>query len=485
MIVAQQVGEGAAEVNDEDASAAGVVVDEGAASVADDVVPTAVKEPSIPLPTPPTPPPQPSQDILPLPKVKNLEQDKIAQALEITKLKHMVKKLERRNKASKLRRLTKVGIAQRIETSDDTVIDDVSKQGRIIADMDADQDITLKDVAAIAKDVQDAEIKENDEVEPAELQEVVEVVTTAKLINEVVTDASATITAAAPQLTTIDAPTLTTAPSAARRRKGVVIRDLEETATPSTIIHSEAKSKDKWKGILDNVVMRYQALKRKPQTKAQARRNMMIYLRNIIGFKMDYFKGMKYDDIRLIFEKYFNFNVAFLQKTKEQMEKEENRALKRISESQEDKAAKKQKLDEEVAELKKHFQIVPNDDDVFTEATHLARKVPVVDYEIYTENNKPYYKIIRADGSPQLFLSFLSLLRNFDREDLEVLWELVKASLSMEESKNSSWFSKGQKLETVRILWSAHYHIYFYTDDLAGREKISTYKVHSGTNAQQ
>nr|GEX64606.1 hypothetical protein [Tanacetum cinerariifolium] len=93
-----------------------------------------------------------------------------------------------------------------------------------------------------------------------------------------------------------------------------------------------------------------------------------------------------------------------------------------INKSQAEKAAKKQNLDEEVEELKKHLQIVPNDkDDVYTEATPLTRKVPVVDYEIYTENNKPYYKIIRADGSPQLFLSFLSLLRNFDREDLEVL----------------------------------------------------------------
>nr|GEY78415.1 hypothetical protein [Tanacetum cinerariifolium] len=149
---------------------------------------------------------------------------------------------------------------------------------------------------------------------------------------------------------------------------------------------------------------------------------MMIYLRNVAGFKMDYFKGMTYDDIRLIFEKKFNSNVAFLQKTKEQMEEEESRALKRLSESQEDKAAKKQKLDEEIAELKRHFQIMPNDeDDVYTEATPLSRKVPVVEYEIYTENNKPYYKIIRADGSPQLFLSFLSLLRNFDREDLEMI----------------------------------------------------------------
>nr|GEW44901.1 hypothetical protein [Tanacetum cinerariifolium] len=97
------------------------------------------------------------------------------------------------------------------------------------------------------------------------------------------------------------------------------------------------------------------------------------------------------------------------------MKEEDIKTLKRISESQEDKAAKKQKLDEEVAQLKRHLQIVPNDeDDVYTEATPLARKVPVVNYEIYTDNKKPYYKIIRADGSLQLFLSFLSLLRNFD-----------------------------------------------------------------------
>nr|GFC26574.1 hypothetical protein [Tanacetum cinerariifolium] len=50
--------------------------------------------------------------------------------------------------------------------------------------------------------------------------------------------------------TTGATPTLTTTPSAARRRKGVVIRDPEESANPSTIIHSEAKSKDKGKRIL-------------------------------------------------------------------------------------------------------------------------------------------------------------------------------------------------------------------------------------------
>nr|GFA96594.1 hypothetical protein [Tanacetum cinerariifolium] len=61
MIVAQQVGEGAAEVNVEDVPAAGVA-DEGAASVNDDDVPAAIDEPSISSPTPPTQPPLPSQD---------------------------------------------------------------------------------------------------------------------------------------------------------------------------------------------------------------------------------------------------------------------------------------------------------------------------------------------------------------------------------------------------------------------------------------
>nr|GEU34908.1 hypothetical protein [Tanacetum cinerariifolium] len=251
-------------------------------------------------------------------RVENLEQDKIAQALEITKLKSRVKKLERRNKASKLQRLKKVDTTQRIETSDDTVMYDVSKQGRMIADIDADVDVSLEDAKEVIVEKLDAEIDQSTEVlsmqddegEPVELQEVVEVVTTAKVITKVVISASATLTAATPQLTTAAAPTLTTAPGAATKRKG---------------------------------------------TEAQARKNIMIYLRNVDGFKMDYFKGMTYDDIRPIIKKHFDSNMAFLQKTKEQMDEEDSRALKRINESQEDRAAKKQKLDEEVEELKIHF----------------------------------------------------------------------------------------------------------------------------------
>nr|GEY10143.1 hypothetical protein [Tanacetum cinerariifolium] len=312
--VEQQFAKGNDEVHDEGVPAAGVVT-EGVVSAANNVVPTADEEPSIPSPTPPTLPPQPSHDI------PSTSQGRTAESqAEIYKID-----MDHANKRG--------------------VTDDVSNQGRMITDMDDDADVILedaKDVAADPKDDQDID------VQPAELQEAVDIVTTTKIITEVVTAASTTITAAdvpVSAATTTAASELTAASS--RRTKGVVIKDPEEstTSTTSTIIHSEAKSKDKelnriidWDKVIDHVnkkakedpaMKKYQAPKRKPQTEAQARKNMMIYLKNVAGFKMDYFKGMSYDDIRPIFERYFNLNVAFLPKTKEQIKEEESRALKK------------------------------------------------------------------------------------------------------------------------------------------------------------
>nr|GEZ07797.1 hypothetical protein [Tanacetum cinerariifolium] len=293
-----------------------------------DDVNAAVDEPSIPSPPPPTPPLQPSQDIPSTSqdarismdliqnlmdtcttlsrRVEHLELDKISQAIQITKLKQRVKKLERRNKLKvlKLRRFKKVGSTQRIDTSDDTVMDD----GRKAESQAKIYKIDLEHAKKVLS-------MQEEESEPAELQEVVDVVTTAKIITKVVTTASDTITAAdVPILaaTIVVAPILTFTPS--RRRKGVVIKDLEETTTTPIIIHSKAKSKDKCKGILrkqkeDKAVKGYKVLKRKPQTEAQAMKNMMIYFRNVVGFKIDYFKGMNYDDIRPIYEKHFDSNV--------------------------------------------------------------------------------------------------------------------------------------------------------------------------------
>nr|GEU47308.1 hypothetical protein [Tanacetum cinerariifolium] len=282
------------------------------------------------------------------------------------------------------------------------------------------------------------EIKEGytDEVEPAKVKEVLEVVTAAKLMKDVVTTT-------APITTAAQVPKA----SASRKRRGVVIQDPEETVAASVIAQTDVKSKDKGKGIL---IEEPKALKRNPLTEAQARKNMMKYLKNMAGFKMDFVKGMTYSEIRPIFEKHYNLIQDFLEKGEGEITVQEE-GSKRKGKSLKQKAAKKQRIDEEAEELKRHLQIVVNDDDdIYTKATPLASKVIVVDYQIHHENNKPYYKIIRADGTHKLFLSFITLLKNFDREYLEALWKLVKDIFKSTEPKN---FSDDFLLNTLKIMF--------------------------------
>nr|GEZ60066.1 hypothetical protein [Tanacetum cinerariifolium] len=301
-------------------------------------------------------------------RVEHLEYDKVAQALEITKLKRRVKKLEKGNrvKVLKLRSLQKGRMIDDLDKDDATVlIDDKEEEVK-------DDQVQGKQAEIYKIDMDHAsKVLSMQEDDPAEVQEVVDVITTAKLITEVVTAASKIVTAASTTISTIEpqvpAAAITTAApvrvaaTSTKRRKGVVIKDPEEEST--TIIPADTKSKDKGKGIMkkqqvemdeeyarklheelnkdidwdvaiehvkqkakeDPFVQRYQVMKKRPQTKAQARKNMIMYLKNIAGFRLDYFKGMSYDDIRPIFEAKFSSNIAFLLKTKEKLEEEENR----------------------------------------------------------------------------------------------------------------------------------------------------------------
>ncbi|GJT94945.1 hypothetical protein Tco_1090463 [Tanacetum coccineum] len=58
----------------------------------------------------------------------------------------------------------------------------------------------------------------------------------------------------------------------------------------------------------DPSVIRYHTQKMKPKTVAQARKNMIKYLKNQGNYKISDFKGMSYDEIRPIFEKVWDFN---------------------------------------------------------------------------------------------------------------------------------------------------------------------------------
>nr|GEV20548.1 hypothetical protein [Tanacetum cinerariifolium] len=77
-------------------------------------------------------------------------------------------------------------------------------------------------------------------------------------------------------------------------------------------LHEEINKDIYWDAAIDHVkqkskenpqyIKRYQVMKKRPQTKSQAHKNIMIYLKNTAGYKLDFFKGMSYDEIRLIFQ---------------------------------------------------------------------------------------------------------------------------------------------------------------------------------------
>nr|GEX60170.1 hypothetical protein [Tanacetum cinerariifolium] len=79
-------------------------------------------------------------------RVLDLETTKTTQALEIDSLKRRVKKLKRRKRSRthRLKRLYKVGLSARVESSEDEGLgeEDASKQGRIV-DIDTNEDIHL------------------------------------------------------------------------------------------------------------------------------------------------------------------------------------------------------------------------------------------------------------------------------------------------------------------------------------------------------
>nr|GEX95448.1 hypothetical protein [Tanacetum cinerariifolium] len=182
---------------------------------------TVAKEQSISSPTPPTPPPQPPQDI---PSTSQVQQTPSQPPQDIPSTSQEGAETGDRNKVRvlKLRRLQKVGTSQRVETSDDTVMDDESNQGRMIAKMDLDDAIVLEDdkdedmkIATAVKNVKEVKVDESAqdqgrqeesqaEIYKIEMDHAIKVLSmqedktepAAKLITKVVTATSEIVTAA-------------------------------------------------------------------------------------------------------------------------------------------------------------------------------------------------------------------------------------------------------------------------------------------------
>ncbi|GJQ91571.1 reverse transcriptase domain-containing protein [Tanacetum coccineum] len=201
----------------------------------------------------------------------------------------------------------------------------------------------------------------------------------------------------------------------------------------------------------------------------QARRNMITYLKNQGGYKESNFKKMSYNDIRPIFERVWDHVNTFIpigsevkkdsskpseRETSKTVEEEkveeedvnpepvliEKKAVeiirktlvrRRASDKQGQDSLKTQKKKKETAdyeeekdELRMWLSVVP-DEEEFVDPEILHTKFPIVDWESQSLGNMHVYKIIRADGNTSYHKTFKSMLKIFDRYDLEVLHRLV------------------------------------------------------------
>ncbi|GKE33023.1 hypothetical protein Tco_1452345 [Tanacetum coccineum] len=206
-------------------------------------------------------------------RVLDLETIKTTQAYEIASLKRRVKKLERRNKSRthRLKRLYKVGLTARVESSGDEEglgKEDASRQGRKINLIDADEDITL------VNDQDDADMFDVNDIDGDEvIVDNVDVVTTVSAASTIPVSAATTTTTTTAIITDVEitlAQAVEELKSAKPKAVKVMIQEPKQgttTTTPTTIIFVPKPPQDKGKGIMieEPVVEHVKPMKRLEQ----------------------------------------------------------------------------------------------------------------------------------------------------------------------------------------------------------------------------
>ncbi|GJT08955.1 hypothetical protein Tco_0843417 [Tanacetum coccineum] len=96
-------------------------------------------------------------------------------------------------------------------------------------------------------------------------------------------------------------------------------------------------------------------------------------------------------------------------------------------------------------------------EEVYVEA--LQVKYPIIDWEIYSEDTRRYWRIIRVGNHTEAYQTFDDMLKKFDRDDLDKLWSLVKERFSSTDPTNDKertlWVELKRLFEpdTDDILW--------------------------------
>ncbi|GJT34745.1 putative ribonuclease H-like domain-containing protein [Tanacetum coccineum] len=175
-----------------------------------------------------------------------------------------------------------------------------------------------------------------------------------------------------------------------------IARQWDEEERQRAMAEAKSTTKIDWN---DPSVIRYHTQKMKPKTVAQARKNMIKYLKNQGNYKISDFKGMSYNEIRPIFEKMGRKKMWLLSKREN-----DKKSLKKIR-------SKRRNL----FRMKKHKE----EDKRWMEDAEKRRT-----QRIFRYNTKR--RVFRGDGSSKNYKVLCEMLEDFDRRDVEELYRLVK-----------------------------------------------------------
>ncbi|GJQ90224.1 hypothetical protein Tco_0001363 [Tanacetum coccineum] len=367
-------------------------------------------------------------------KVLDLEKTKTTQANEIASLKRGVKKLKKKisSRTHKLKRLYKVGLIAKVESSRDEedLGEDASKQGKKINVIDVDEDITLVFVSGQNENVVEEVVNAAQDSTAATTTIITEEITLAQALEALKTlkpkDKGKGI--------------MIEEPVKPIKKKDLIMLD-EEVALKLQAEFDEderlARENDEanvalteeWDDIQANIDADYQLALRlqaeeqeelfveekaklfqqlleqrrkhfaaksaeekrnKPPTQAQQIKIMCTYLKNMEGKKLKDLKNKSFDSIQKMFDRAFKRVNTFVDFRTDLVECSSKRAGAEL----EQESTKKQKVedDKETVELQKLMEIIPDEEEVAIDAIPLAVKSPrIVDWKIHKERKKSYY----------------------------------------------------------------------------------------------
>nr|GEY00307.1 putative ribonuclease H-like domain-containing protein [Tanacetum cinerariifolium] len=249
-------------------------------------------------------------------RVIDLENIKTVQAQEISSLKKRVKRLEkkRRSETHRLKRLYKVGLSTRVESSTEEQSlgnEDTSKQGRNIVDIDADAETNL--VNETAEDQGRFDDQEMFDTWVLDDEEIVVEKAVAHL---------KPLKLQRPRLEGLlkKAQQIEDENLAWDNVQAMMDADYELATRLQEEEQGELTIEEKSRlfvELLDKrkkhfAKLRAEEQRRKPLTKAQKRNQMCVYLKNMAGFTHNYLKNKSFDEVQKAFDKTMSWINSFV-----------------------------------------------------------------------------------------------------------------------------------------------------------------------------